>query len=208
MTIPTNPQVVEQRKRFLLGALIGCEAIQYGEFTLKSGEKSDIYVDIRRAALLPRLLLLLRQSMTDMIDDVKFDSIGCDEGPAPTMILGAILGNWVESHPIPDLSRTHVFDPAGYVVRKEVKDHGTKKDFEGTIGNSPIFIEDVTTTGGIAKSAILKMPRKPIMVMSVVDRQQGAKDVFDSMGIPLRSIFTLDNIRNWNTTCLHLASAT
>ena len=90
----------------------------------------------------------------------------------------------------------------GFFVRKTVKDHGTKKLIEGTgdlSGKSVVIVEDVTTTGQSAMqavSALREAGAKIALVISIVDRQQGAVELYKEAGIAFQSLFTSGDFLN------------
>ena len=76
----------------------------------------------------------------------------------------------------------------GFLVRKEVKDHGTKKLVEGPLqpGSSVVIVEDVISTGGSALTAIDRVAElgcKVTCVVGVCDRLMGGAQAFAARGI-------------------------
>ena len=99
---------------------------------------------------------------------------------------------------IPMLSARHAKPIPGFFVRKEVKDHGTMKLVEGLAegetlrGKRVVILDDVTTTGGsamIAVQAATDAGAKVILVLSVVDREEGAEEFYKEKGIPFEALF-------------------
>jgi orotate phosphoribosyltransferase len=85
----------------------------------------------------------------------------------------------------------------GFFVRKAVKDHGTKKRVDGNdiAGKSVIILEDVTTTGGSAMDAVKAVTEAGAtvaLVISILDRGEGAADLYAQAGIPFKSLFRAD----------------
>lgn len=86
---------------------------------------------------------------------------------------------------------------AGFFVRKTVKDHGTKKRIDGNdiAGKTVIILEDVTTTGASAMDAVKAVTEagaKVALVLSILDRGEGAAELYARTGIPFRSLFTAE----------------
>jgi orotate phosphoribosyltransferase len=82
----------------------------------------------------------------------------------------------------------------GFFVRKAVKDHGTKKRVDGNdiAGKSVVILEDVTTTGGSAMDAVKAVTEAGAtvaLVISILDRGEGAADLYAKAGIPFKSLF-------------------
>jgi len=82
----------------------------------------------------------------------------------------------------------------GFFVRKAVKDHGTKKRVDGAdiAGKTVVILEDVTTTGGSAMDAVKAVEEagaKVSLVLSILDRGEGAAELYAKAGIPFKSLF-------------------
>ncbi|MEZ4311114.1 MAG: phosphoribosyltransferase family protein [Polyangiaceae bacterium] len=82
-------------------------------------------------------------------------------------------------------------------VRKEAKDHGTRKLVEGDKSLSPgtrvALLEDVITTGGSSLKAVEKLRAAGATVVGIValvDRLEGGADTIREAGLPLVSICT------------------
>lgn len=162
------------------------------EFVLKSGKKSNYYLDLRKVVLSPVYNQIACNCIMDMIatKDIKFDAIG---GPA----LGAIpiIGGLAYHCGNNILSKTSFIDPSFFFVRKEEKGHGTKQSIEGTAkeGQRAIIVEDVTTTGGSAAKAIKDSRGFGMIVNDViclVDREEGGREHLANLGVELHPILT------------------
>lgn len=89
-----------------------------------------------------------------------------------------------------------------FIVRKQAKDHGTLAWIEGAKtfpkGAELVVVEDVTTTGGSSLKAVEKLEEagfKVRAILTVVDRQEGARKVIEEKGIKFLSLSTLPEIR-------------
>ena len=119
-------------------------SVEFGEFTLSSGEKSALYIDARKTTLDPegaRLcaeIFLAEFSKTPLASAIGGPTLGADP------IVGAMLALCEDS------------DPRGFIVRKSEKGHGTRRLIEGGLaeGDIAMMVEDVVTTGGSARRAI------------------------------------------------------
>jgi orotate phosphoribosyltransferase len=86
----------------------------------------------------------------------------------------------------------------GFFVRQDIKKHGTMKLIEGVMDGElqdkrVAILDDVTTSGGsamIAVDAVQKAGANVVMVLSVVDRGEGAADFYKSRGMRFDHIFT------------------
>jgi orotate phosphoribosyltransferase len=83
-------------------------------------------------------------------------------------------------------------------VRKKPKEHGAQKLVEGlprgqTLrGRRVVIVEDVATTGGSAIQAVKAVRDEGAeiaLVLTMVDRQEGAAETFAAEGIPYRALF-------------------
>lgn len=140
-------------------------AVKFGDFTLSSGKKSDLYIDCRKITLHPQGAKLITKIILEKIKGLKVDALG-------GLTLGAdpITGAVVALSNIP-----------GFIVRKKEKEHGTKQKIEGLIepGWNVVIVEDVSTTGASALQAIEAaeaIGAKVVKVISVVDREEGAAE--------------------------------
>jgi orotate phosphoribosyltransferase len=85
------------------------------------------------------------------------------------------------------------------MIRKEPKDHGTKRYVEGPVepGQRVVIVEDVTTTGGSSLLAIDRAQEFGLVVdrvITVIDRLAGAEAAFAARGIRLESLLTIRDL--------------
>ena len=127
----------EMRQR--LNELIRERAMLHGDFVLRSGARSTFYLDCRQITLHPEGAYLVASLILERLRGVQVHAVG---GPAlaAVPIVGAVCAtSYAIGRPL-----------AGFVVRKEAKDHGTGNLIEGplTPGASVVLVEDTLTTGG------------------------------------------------------------
>jgi orotate phosphoribosyltransferase len=164
-------------------ALEDCGAILYGDFTLASGKKSKYYIDIKRATTDPKVLGLTADLMAKEMGDQGIQRIaGVALGSVPLAVALSL--------------RTGI---PFVMVRKEKKDHGTAKLIEGQLssGEKVLVVEDVITSAGSAVYAVETLRQAGAvvdMVMSVVDREEGGKDVLRGLGVEMRALITASKI--------------
>ncbi|HEY8666905.1 MAG TPA: phosphoribosyltransferase family protein, partial [Tepidisphaeraceae bacterium] len=129
------------------------------------------------------------EAILEEIKDLPIDAVGgMDMGATP--IVGAVAVESLRSgRPLPT-----------FIVRKEVKAHGTMKEIEGPIPSSPcqvVILDDVVTTGDSIIKAIDAVERanhKVLLAISVLDRNAGAREALAKRGIPYRPLVTLQDI--------------
>jgi orotate phosphoribosyltransferase len=174
-----NPVAVKEK---LAEGLIAVGAVEFGTFTLASGQRSDVYVNIKRAITRPDLLALCAKAMS-------VHARGADR------IAGVELGA------VPLAVATSLETGLPYVmVRKQPKGHGTRGWFEGDLerGDRVVMVEDVTTTAGSCVkglNALREAGARIDTVVVVVDRCEGAAEALEAAGATLIPILTLDELR-------------
>jgi orotate phosphoribosyltransferase len=172
-----------QDARNKLFALLKEKAFRRGRVVLASGRESDFYFDMKPAMLDPDGAALMAELILQQLHGVKADCIGGLEMGAVPLIAPVAMRS-------PDFGRRM----PGFFVRKAVKDHGTKKRVDGTdiAGKTVIILEDVTTTGASAMDAVKAVTEagaKVALVLSILDRGEGAADLYAKAGIPFTSLF-------------------
>lgn len=166
--------------------LIRKHALSFGEFKLASGQTSNYYLDlskiVNRADGLTEIVAGLWECVDVMWDE--FDSIG---GPA----MGAI--------PLVSAMMLDTEIERSFFVRKDTKEYGKLDLIEGNLqkGDRVLMLEDVTTTGGSLLKAIKAVEEAGgcvKLIISVVDREAGAKEFFQEKGYNLISLVTISEI--------------
>lgn len=179
--------VAECRKR--LAELIKQRALRFGEFTLASGQKSHYYLDGKTVTLEANGLYYLARIILSMIADEDVDAVGGMSLGADPITGGVVALAGDEMRPL-----------LGFLVRKEVKDHGTQQRVEGPlpVGARVVMLEDVITTGQSTLQAIKAVERERqahvVKVIAMVDRLQGARENLQAAGYALEAIFTVEEL--------------
>ncbi|HUG90727.1 MAG TPA: orotate phosphoribosyltransferase [Planctomycetaceae bacterium] len=166
--------------------LFHARALQFGEFTLASGQKSTYYLDGKQVTLHSEGLRLVSEGLLDLLADAQFTAIGgMSIGADP--IIGGILA----------VAGARGRDLKGFLVRKEPKGHGTRRYIEGPVepGEKVVIVDDVATTGGsslLAAERITEFGCHVVRAVAIVDRLQGAAANFASREIPFRALLTVE----------------
>ena len=158
-----------------------------GAITLASGRASDFYFDMKPTMLDPEGAHLIARRLFDDIVAVGADFVGgLEMGAVP--ITGAVCQfSFQKKHPI-----------CGFFVRKKAKDHGARKSVEGLpkgqtlAGKRVVVVEDVTTTGAsalVAVEACKAEGAEVVLVISIVDRQEGASEMFAEKNLAFKALY-------------------
>lgn len=160
-----------------------------GPFELSSGQHSDYYLDAKRTGLDPQGISLSVDALIEQTNGLDFDAIGGLEfGAAP--IIGAFVFR----------SQQLGKGVFGFVVRKERKAHGTKKEIEGPLPDEPsrvVIVDDVVTSGASilrAITAVRKRKHTVIHAFSIVDREEGAAQMLRAEGIEYSPLVTASEL--------------
>jgi uridine monophosphate synthetase len=170
----------------LADELLSAGCIKFGEFTLKSGLKSPIYIDLRQIITYPKLLEKIGQAYLPILKELKFDRIaGLPYAAIPIATAISLAGNYPMIYP-----------------RKEAKSYGTKAEIEGEYhaGETAVIIDDLATTGGSKFEAIEKLTGAGLVVKDVVvlvDRQSGAKESLAQAGYSMHAVLTITQMLNY-----------
>ncbi len=180
----------DSRLSALADDLLSAGCIKFGEFTLKSGLKSPIYIDLRRLISYPALLSQVGAAYLPILKDLKFDRLAALPYAAiPIATSVSVQGNYPMIYP-----------------RKEVKAYGTKAEIEGEYyaGETVVVIDDLATTGGSKFEAIEKLLAAGLKVKDVVvliDRQSGAKEALAEAGYTLHAVMSITQLLDhWEQT--------
>lgn len=148
-----------------------------GPYKLSGGEISNVYFDLRRITMHPRGAFVVSQLMLERLHGV--DAVGgMESGAIPIAAAIALQSGTVRA----------------FFIRKAEKVHGRRRLAEGCLRNGDIvgIVEDVTTSGRsvlFAINAVEQLDCTVTKVISVLDRQSGAKELIESAGYLFESLF-------------------
>ena len=174
----------------LADELLSTGCIKFGEFTLKSGLKSPIYIDLRQIITYPKLLERVAAAYLPLLEKLQFDRIaGLPYAAIPIATAISLAGDYPMIYP-----------------RKEVKAYGTKAEIEGEYHaeETVVVIDDLATTGGSKFEAIQKLTGAGLFVKDVVvlvNRQSGAKESLAQAGYAMHAVLTISEmLDHWEKT--------
>ena len=179
---PPDPQTAKSLKKLIVG-LAELGALQFGDFTLASGKRSSMYVDLRLLVSRPNLMQAAACAYARKLDLMQCDRIAGIPYAALPIGMAVSLASGV---------------PLIY-NRKESKSHGLGKDIEGLWqpGERVVIIEDVITTGGSIVSSVELFRAAGLVVEDAIvllDRQQGGVENLRKVGIRVHSVLALDEV--------------
>jgi uridine monophosphate synthetase len=170
----------------LADGLLEAGCVKFGQFTLKSGLQSPIYIDLRRLAGYPRLLALVAQAYLPILRTLAFDRlVALPYAALPIATAISLQAGWPMLYP-----------------RKETKEYGTRAAIEGVYqpGEQVVVIDDLATTGGSKFEAVQKLAAVGLRVQDVVvliDRQSGAAASLQEAGYQMHAVFTLTQLLDY-----------
>jgi len=170
-----------EERRQIIDLLLSSGSVRFGQFTLTSGQTSNVYIDVKRAWTNPARLTVMADALARRIGDAE-RLAGMELGAVPLVVATAL--------------RTH---RPYIVIRKGTRDHGTRQRFEGEIpaGARVLLIEDASSTGGSAMESVRIIREAGGVVtraLVVVDRGMGAIERLRAEGITLEPLVTLAEI--------------
>lgn len=113
--------------------MVASHCVRFGDFTLKSGKKSPIYIDLRRLVTFPQIMRLVAREYAKVLRHYRFDRIA---------------GLPYAALPIASAISLEMNVPLIY-PRKETKAYGTRAAIEGEYqpGERVVVIDDLVSTG-------------------------------------------------------------
>jgi orotate phosphoribosyltransferase len=189
MSTPHQTATASPVIRELIG-LVETKALKRGTFRLASGREASFYLDAKQVVLDAQGAMLVGRAILERLRSL---------GPLPTAVGGMSIGADPITSAVITMAGVEGLPLKGFMVRKEPKDHGTKKYVEGPVepGQRVVIVEDVTTTGGSSLLAIDRVQEFGLVVervVTVIDRLAGARDAFAARGIPLESLVTIRDL--------------
>lgn len=182
-----------EKKKERLAKIIIERSFKYSEdppFTLASGKKSNYYFNCKPTTLDPEGMNLIGEIIFDLLknDDVTAAgglTLGADPIANAVSVISFQKGKPIKS----------------FIVRKDVKEHGTKSAVEGNVsaGEKVIIIDDVITSGASTITAIEQAEKAGLIVdkvVALIDREEGGRENILRYIKDIDAVFTRTQIMN------------
>ena len=164
-------------------ALVEANVVQFGEFTLASGIKSPIYVNLRVLPSYPDSMILISDELSKAVKKIKPDVVAGAETAGIPLSTAISL-------------KTKI--PMIY-VRKKPKGYGMNQLIEGELkqGQKVVLVDDMATNAFSKLNFIQGIRQAGGVVNDVVivlDREQGGADALAKENVKLHSLITLKEL--------------
>ena len=184
-----NLTLPEMKKR--LAEIIMTKSFQYRDnppFTLASGRTSNYYFNCKPTTLDPEGMNLIGMIIFAMLADTDVSAAGGLTLGADPIANALSLISYQRGKPI-----------KSFIIRKDVKGHGTKSAVEGDVrpGEKVAIIDDVITTGGSTLTAIERAREAGLIierVVTLVDREEGGRENILQQVARVDAVFTRSEI--------------
>ena len=179
----SSPEDIPALKSDIIDSLISIGAVKFGDFTLKSGIQSPIYLDLRLIISFPDLLTKIAKVLVELSANLEYDRIA---GIPYTALPIATAFSLISGKPM-------------IYCRKEVKSYGTGRRIEGiwNQGERILIIDDLITNGESKFETFSVFEESGLTIAQtivLIDREQGGKERLSSSGYQLFSIISIFEI--------------
>jgi orotate phosphoribosyltransferase len=187
-TSSPGTETMPETDRDRLRQMLLDRSMRFGEFVLSSGATSHYYIDVRKTSLHPEGLKLIAKLFWEQLEQDQVTAVGGLTLGADPLVAGVMWWSHEMGKPL-----------EGFLVRKVAKDHGMRGQVEGNLaGHKRVAIlDDVITSGEsalIAAESAESYKAEVVRVLTVVDREQGAAQIFQQRGYPYTSLFAIDDL--------------
>ena len=154
-------------------------ALLHGDFVLRSGKRSTVYLDKYRFETDPALLGPIGAALAEL----------AAQGAPPDRLAGPELGA------VPLAAAAALASGIPFlIVRKAAKAYATEGLIEGVFepGERVLAIEDVVTTGGALIAAVEVLRAAGLAIeraLCVLDREEGGSEALAALGVRLEPLF-------------------
>ena len=179
-------------RQMLLDLLVKYAYVE-DDFVLSSGARSSYYINGKQVTLRAEGALVIGRLLFQLLPENTEAVAGLTLGADPIVSAVSVVSAY-ENKPIPAL-----------IIRKKPKGHGTQAYIEGpklAAGAKVVVLEDVVTTGGSALTAVERLQDagyQVTQIISLVEREQGGRELYQSKGLNFKAIFSIKEIQQYAT---------
>lgn len=171
-------------------ALVGhlaAHAVRRGDFVLRSGRRSDWFIDVKQTTCRPEGMLLVADAMLAVLPDEV------------TAVGGLTMGADAAAFATAGIATTRGRPLKAFSVRKEAKDHGVGGRIAGALepGDRVAITEDAVTRGVSmleAAEAVRSVGAEPVLLVPVVDRGGTVTALAAAHGLEVRALVTAPDL--------------
>lgn len=162
-------------------------SVRRGEFVLKSGKRSDWFIDAKQTVCRPEAMLLVADALLSVIPEEVTAIGGLTMGADPVAFIAAGVG------------ATRGRGLKAFSVRKEAKDHGGGGRIAGALdpGDRVVLTEDAVTRGTSlleAAHVIKEVGAQPVLLTAVVDRGGTVAEMAAEEGLDFVALVTAPDL--------------
>ena len=162
-------------------------SVRTGDFTLKSGRKSNWFIDSKQTICAPEVMADVAQLVIERLD------------PSINAIGGLTMGADGVSFITAGVAATQGRALSAFSVRKEVKDHGAGGRIAGrlTPGDRVVITEDTVTRGTSlleAAKVVQEFGCEVGLLLAVVDRGGTATAMAADVGLKFEALFSAPDL--------------
>lgn len=162
-------------------------SVRRGDFVLKSGKRSDWFVDAKQTTCRPEGMLLVADALLAALPDEV------------TALGGLTMGADGVAFGVAGVAASRGRMLRSFSVRKEVKDHGGGGRIAGALepGDRAAITEDAVTRGVSmleAAAVVRKAGAEPVLLIPVVDRGGTAAALAEDAGVAYRPLVTASDL--------------
>jgi orotate phosphoribosyltransferase len=165
-------------------------SFRFGEFILSSGKRSSYYFDGKQVTLHSQGAYLVARAVLEKVKGKEVQAIG-----GPTIGADPIVGA------VAVICALKQLDYEFFIVRKDAKQHGRKRQLEGPqlqSGMRVAVVDDVLTTGAsmiTAVEAVQAAGGEVVVAVVLVDRREGGAELLGNKGVSVDPVFTIEDFQ-------------
>jgi orotate phosphoribosyltransferase len=156
-------------------------SVRTGDFVLKSGRRSNWFIDSKQTVCRPEAMLLVAEAVLELVP------------PDVTAIGGLTMGADPVAFVTAGVAAARGRPLKAFSIRKEEKGHGAGGRLAGALdpGDRVVVTEDTVTRGTSmlqAVEAVRAAGAEVVLAVAVVDRGGVAGDLLGAQGVPFRAL--------------------